>query len=159
MAIVSDAPPIIAPTYYSEEQKAKWLALTEKYGTPVYKYPFWFWDAEEPFGPAGNRNFCNPFAFPSDTDIAACAVWNNKTEKELPTFSVSPGYMEDYNAITGGRDMVVLDSPVTPESAPVHKEAAEVARQASIRTFWWYVVGFSVASGVAYSVYRRKRGR
>jgi hypothetical protein len=148
------------PAYLSEAEKARWNELSAKYGVPVYKSPFWFWDAELPYGAAADRVRCNAFAFPSSNDIVACAVWNDKQVADLGVmnFSAAPPYLEDHNATSGPSDMVVVPNspPISPELLARLLEAAERKRQKNESSIPVMLMFGCVGAAILYAVYKHK---
>lgn len=88
--------PAVAPEYFDEFSKREWQTNTERYGNPVYKRPFWFW--ENSLADPAYVNRCSPFQLrTSSNKILACAVWNNKEPGDF-WFATSPLFMDDYRA-------------------------------------------------------------
>ena len=100
---MSESETFVAPQYLEKKWQIEWLENTEKYGQPVYLYPFWFWEgSDEDYD---HLNQCHPFRVGvGPNEILACSVWMNKEPGEF-MFGWSPVFMEDYR----GPEIIDLD--------------------------------------------------
>ena len=150
------------PEHFNEKQKAVWDGYSRKYGVPIYKYPFWFWDNSEPHGPKEDRQYAGPFTGWNPTTIHACAVWRGSDIEDLPFFSHCPPYLEDHSALSLDDPTVEVieppeEGPTSVEEVPAQKEKAEVkATTNKHQALLYTVVGF-IGTAILVKKYQQKK--
>jgi hypothetical protein len=163
---MNTAEKFVAPQYLEKASQIKWLQNTERYGSPAYKYPFWFWP--ESIDDYDHKNQCHPFRKGVGPDeIHACAVWEDKAPGDF-MFGSSPVFMEDYrgpNIIDIDKlppeEKLVVTDEITITSKVAEDRQAAVLKAASIgryNNFLYFLVG-ATALGVGLRYLEAKKRR